>query len=51
MSVWKIIFVGDSLLTCGDLGKISYYDLFSKEMIKKIEAGDACLSAVAKTTN
>jgi hypothetical protein len=51
MSVWKIIFIGDSLLTCGDIGRISHYDLFSKEMIKKVEVGDACLTAVAKTKN
>jgi hypothetical protein len=51
MSAWKIIFVGDSLLTCGDLGRILYYDLFSKEIIRKIEAGDACLSAVGKMEN
>jgi hypothetical protein len=51
MSAWKIIFVGDSLITCGDLGRILYYDLFSKEMIRKMEAGDACLSAVGKMIN
>lgn len=51
MSAGKIIFAGDSLITCGDLGKISCYDLFSREVIKKMIAGDTCLSAVTISEN
>ncbi len=40
LNAWKICFVGDSLVTCGDLGKIFYYDVFSREIVKKINLQD-----------
>jgi len=33
---WKIAFVGDSLVSCGDLGKIYFYDINSREVVKRV---------------
>lgn len=51
MSAFKIIFAGDSLISCGDLGRVGYYDLFSKELINKIDIGDAFISSIAVNEN
>jgi hypothetical protein len=46
MSVFKIGFIGDTIITCGDIGKVGYYDLFSREIIKKVDIGDSYLTAL-----
>lgn len=49
MENWKIEFVGDHVVTCGDLGRINFHDLESKERVRKIEAGDIFLTALAQS--
>ena len=36
-------------MICGDLGRINFYDLISKERIKKIDLGDIFLTSLAKS--
>lgn len=49
MSLWKLEFVGENIAVCGDLGRINFYDLTSKENVKKIDAGDIFLSSLAQS--
>lgn len=51
MSAFKIIFAGDSLISCGDLGKVGFYDLFSKELVKRIDIGESFLTTMGVNTN
>lgn len=51
LSAWRIVFAGDSIITCGDLGRVAYYDLFSREVIKRMEVGDSLLNAMAISRN
>ena len=46
---WRIGFVGSFLATCGDFGRIFFYDLVSREIVKRMEVGDYFLTALDKT--
>lgn len=35
-SAFKLIFAGDSLVTCGDIGRVLIYDIFSREIVRKL---------------
>lgn len=45
-SAFRIAFVGDTLITCGDVGKVCYYDLVSREIIRKAEIGETAILAI-----
>jgi WD40 repeat protein len=47
MSAWKLVFVGENLVSCGDLGHIEFYDVATKIVNKKLEGGEIFLTAVA----
>ena len=51
MSAWKIEYFGDSLAVCGDLGRVTFYDLTSKESTKKIETGEIFLTSLTKSNS
>lgn len=46
---WRIGFVGSFLATCGDFGRIFFYDLVSREMVRRMEVGDYFLTALDKS--
>jgi hypothetical protein len=39
MSAWKLAFVGDDLVSCGDFGHIEFYSLNDRKISKKLEGG------------
>lgn len=47
MSAWKIAFVDENLVTCGDNGQVEFYNLENNESVRKLEAGDSFFSAIA----
>jgi len=51
ISAFKIIFAGDILISCGDLGKLGFYDIFSREVIKRIDIRESFLTAMGVNTN
>lgn len=40
-SAWKMAFVADTLVSCGDLGKLYFYDIFSREIVRRVNLEDA----------
>jgi WD40 repeat protein len=51
MENWKIEFLDESIITCGDLGRINFFDLASKEKTKKIEVGEIFLTSLARSNS
>ncbi len=45
---WRIIFVDNFLVACGDLGRMFFYDIVSREIVKKADAGDYFFTAINK---
>jgi hypothetical protein len=39
MENWKIEYVGNNIVTCGDFGRVGFFDLISKEKVKKLDSG------------
>ena len=48
---WRIIFAQNHLIVCGDLGRISFYDVVSREIVKKMDVGDHFMTAINKSQN
>jgi hypothetical protein len=36
MENWKLEFLDESIVTCGDLGRVNFFDLASKERTKRL---------------
>jgi WD40 repeat protein len=49
MENWKVEFVEDRIATAGDNGRVSFYDLISKEKVKKVDMGEVFLTALTKS--
>ena len=48
MSSWKLAYLDDKLVTCGDLGSVAFFDRKTKEQSKKLQAGEIFLTCMAK---
>jgi len=46
MENWKIQCVDQHIITAGDYGRVSYYDLTSKERVDKKTLGDVFITAL-----
>ncbi len=44
-------FLGDEIVTSGELGKINFYNIFSAERTNKMQAGEVFLSSLAKSSD
>ena len=51
MENWKIEYVGNNVVTCGDAGRVGFFDLISKEKVKKLDSGEIFLTAMAKSND
>lgn len=51
MENWKIEFLDETVITGGDLGRINFYDLASREKTKKVEVGEIFLTALARSNS
>lgn len=51
MQNWKIEYIGNSIVTAGDNGRVSFFDLISKEKVKKIDSGEIFLTAMTKSND
>ena len=49
MSAWKIELINNNIVSCGDLGRINFYNQSTGEHARKLEAGDIHLTSVCKT--
>jgi hypothetical protein len=43
--------LGNNIVTAGDCGRIGYYDLISKENVKKLQGGEIFLTALGKSNH
>lgn len=41
----------ESVITCGDLGRVNFFDLASREKTKKVEVGEIFLTSLARSNN
>jgi hypothetical protein len=39
----------ESIVTCGDLGRVNFFDLASKERTKRLELGEVFLTGLARS--
>lgn len=49
MENWKVEFLGNNIVTAGDSGRVAFFDLISKEKVKKLDSGEIFLTALAKS--
>ena len=49
MSSWKLAYLDESLVSCGDLGSVAFFDRKTKEQNKKLQAGEIFLTCMAKS--
>lgn len=50
-SAWKMAFVADTLVSCGDLGKLYFYDIFSREIVRRVNLEDAFFLTAIKVNH
>jgi len=41
--------LGNNIVTAGDCGRVAFFDLISKEKVKKLDSGEIFLTALAKS--
>jgi WD40 repeat protein len=51
MTAWKMEYVGNEVVVCGDLGRIHFYDYATGEHKRKLEAGELHLTSLTKSND